>query len=97
MSQRFKLWDIFYFNIFISAPILFKRSAISSYPRLIMYTLRSIEVPLAPSMPISIIMAGRRAGGQTTWAGFNVVPPWMYTRCGSASVILAPSRLSSVN
>ena len=63
----------------MSAPKLFNRFAISSYPRLIEYTLRKIEEPLAANIPISIITAGRNAGGQMISAGLNFVRPFIYT------------------
>ena len=74
----------------------FNRFAISSYPRFIIYTLRSIEVPCAASIAINITIEGLSAGGHTTCADFRVVVPVIYTRCGSAKVIFAPSLFNSV-
>jgi len=62
-------------TILILAPSLFNRFAKSSYPRLIEYTSLNTEVPLAASIAIKRIVAGRSAGGQINSFGLNSVGP----------------------
>ncbi len=62
---------------------------------------RAADVVCPPALrPASLLLigmlAGRRAGGQTTSAARNLVGPVMYTRCGSASSMLAPTLIISV-